>query len=238
MIKTVLFDLDGVIIDSTKEIKYFWEAISQKFGIDISENDYPKHVFGCSVHHTIETIFPSLKSDQKDEVIRELDEYETKMNYNLTPGVLQVLVSLRKINTSIGLVTSSDNVKVKKILKEYDLNYYFKAIVTRDILTHSKPNPEGYLKAAQLLAVTPIHCLVFEDSISGVQAASNAGMNCIGVQSEFSISKNLFQAGAVSVIRNFSEISFVLMGDKVKMNINQNNFFFLASQNKPCNSQN
>jgi HAD superfamily hydrolase (TIGR01509 family) len=141
----------------------------------------------------------------------DLADYEANLTYTAIEGVLTFLDTLKQNNIPTALVTSGDRWKVKEVTGQLGLTGVFAAAITVNDIRRGKPDPECYLLAAQALQKLPERCLVFEDSISGVKAATAAGTFCIGVQAP-QFAGALYQAGAGYVAPDFNGVRLATGG--------------------------
>lgn len=183
-----LFDLDGVLIDSETEYTRIWTAIAREFYRtpegEIPDDDQARNVAlrikGQTLTHILDEYFPD--PDIQKEVTVMLDILEQRMRYNWLPGAKELLEQIADAGYDAVLVTSSNEMKMKHLREERpDLETYFKAIVSADMIKHSKPDPEGYELGARLIGAKPARCAVFEDSVQGVAAGRRAGAYVAGV---------------------------------------------------------
>lgn len=180
----VIFDMDGVIVDSP----LIWEDIVEQF--------FNEHVSGWTRKHTqlvegmgIEDIFHilrqqyqiSLTPQELKKFYREagFDIYQNKVS--LLPGVKELIQQLRKKNIPLGLGSSSEHCWVKTVVERFELEPFFQSIISADHVAKCKPAPDIFLKVAQELNIPCAECLVIEDSRYGVQAAKKAGMTCLAL---------------------------------------------------------
>ncbi len=206
-LKAVVFDMDGVVIDSKPVIEEFWQSLAEKYGFVISEEVMDAHVHGCPVWITCDKVFPMMSARDIDELIVHIHEIEQQLEFQKLAGLDNFLNSLSLHNIPIALVTSSYEKKVEKIFREMSLTAYFHHVVTADSVENGKPHPEPYLKASHQLGILPEKCLVFEDSISGIISAKEAGMNCIGINKP-KMELKLKSIGASEVIEDFRSVVF------------------------------
>ena len=182
-IKAVIFDMDGVLIDS--EIVYMkWEkAFFRQYGIELSDETY-KETLGRSdieVERALEKIWKAHGRKENFKALRDVyysaPEIQT-MDYStiLNDGVKETLSCLEKKGKRLALASSSALPEIKKVLKDCGLNEYFHMVVSGEQFKESKPNPEIYLYTANRLGVSPKECMVVEDSEAGIAAAKAAGM--------------------------------------------------------------
>ena len=174
-----LFDLDGVIVDTESQYSIFWD----KIGCELLHDD--DH-FGMKIKgNTLRQIFDRFFADHKDwqeKIASDLLAWEKAMRFDLIPGIPDFLNSVRKAGISTAIVTSSYNEKLSSLWKVHpDLRNFFDTVISADDITRSKPDPEGYLLAANRLNVAPENAFVFEDSLAGLQAGRAGGMTVVGV---------------------------------------------------------
>jgi HAD superfamily hydrolase (TIGR01509 family) len=198
--EAVLFDMDGVIINTEKAVTAFWEELAAQERVTLTPEDYTRHVYGCSARHTFETLFPMLNSSQQQAILDRMVRYEVEQQaYTPVAGAIPLLRALKTHHVPTALVTSGAMWKVKAVEGQLGLAGMFTIHVTSDDITRSKPHPEGYLTAARRLGRAPERCIVFEDALSGVEAARAAGTTCVGIGQPDG-SSHLRGAGAICVI--------------------------------------
>ncbi|OIQ30088.1 MAG: beta-phosphoglucomutase [Bacteroidetes bacterium MedPE-SWsnd-G2] len=207
MMRGYIFDLDGVIVDTAKYHFKAWQSLAKKVGVsfDEAQNEQLK---GVSRVKSLEKIlawgnttvsddeFVSLmasKNEEYLEFIAEMDESE------ILPNVTEILQLLKSKGHPIALGSASKNAKI--ILERVNLLHMFDVLVDGNSVTTAKPDPEVFLKAAQGLGVKPDDCVVFEDSVAGVQAANTGGMISVGVGSPDVLSE------ADVVVKDFTELN-------------------------------
>lgn len=172
-----LFDLDGVLIDSETEYTRFWKKVGLHYRPDVP--DLAIRIKGTTLENILDTYFPAA---QHPEIIKAIDEQERTMTYNIKPGVTDLLTLLMERGIPAVMVTSSNNLKMSRLWKQHpEFRDYFTHIVTADMISRSKPDPEGYLLGAEMAGVPIRRCCVFEDSRQGVMAGRNAGAYVIGI---------------------------------------------------------
>lgn len=184
MIKALIFDMDGVIIDS-EPIHFESDRITMReYGIEISDDVLIRYV-GV----TNPAMWAELKELYNlDSSIDELLEKQLKHKFDLfgtrklkaIDGICELVNLLKEKGIKIGLASSSPRVFIELILKNLEIIDFFDVIVSGDDVLKSKPEPDIFLRASKLLGVEPKDCMVIEDSEHGVKAAKSAGMKCIG----------------------------------------------------------
>jgi len=207
-IKAVIFDLDGVLVDTAKYHYLAWKRLADELNIEFSLQDNER-LKGVSRMHSLDIILAlgniTLDNDTKIQLAQKKNiwyvEYISKLTPNdILPGVIDFLKSLKEDSIKIALGSASKNSML--ILESLNLTNYFDAIIDGTKVSKAKPHPEVFLKGAQALRVLPSECIVFEDAEAGVEAAINAGMYCIGIGS-----KNILK-NANLVLSGFSDMTF------------------------------
>ncbi|PPK65406.1 HAD-IA family hydrolase [Actinokineospora auranticolor] len=201
MITAVLFDMDGVVIDSRTVIESVWaRVLARRTGRDLSRRDIDEHVHGRVGSHTVAALFPDHPTAHA-EIWAEADELEQSATYDLIPGVHALLRALAAARVTTGLVTGSAAGKTRAATRALDIR--FATVITREDVRNAKPHPEPYERACANLGVRPEDVLVFEDSHSGVQAARAAGARCVGIGDD----PALLEAGALATITDFTHLT-------------------------------
>lgn len=186
-VKGFIFDLDGVIVDTAKYHFLAWQKLAESIGISFSEEDN-EQLKGVSRIRSLEKIlewggktistqkFDTLITRKNNDYLAHVSEMDDS---EILPDVLRVLHFLEDHKQLLALGSASKN--AKSILTKVNLLHRFEIIVDGTNVTLAKPNPEVFLKAAEGLKVSPEKCIVFEDSLAGIQAANTAGMISIGI---------------------------------------------------------
>lgn len=173
----VLFDLDGVLIDSEGLYTEFWEDIEKIYPTGVDNFAYV--IKGNALFKILNTYYDqSLHQD----IINRVHEFENNIVYPIYDGVINFLTQLKEYNIPTAIVTSSDNVKMESLYHQHPgFKDFFDAIITGSDVTKSKPDPQGYLLAAKAINRNPVDCYVFEDSIQGLEAGMASGATVIGL---------------------------------------------------------
>ena len=199
MIKAFIFDMDGVIVDSEPLHFEVNRRIMRDFGLEFSDEFFHAYVgitneqmwADLIERYSLNTTIEELQKKDfllKKEVFRDLQPIK---------GIPELLANLKKDGIAIGLASSSDKAFIEMVLEELGIRGYFQAVVSGEEVERSKPEPEIFLRAAELLNVDPADCLVLEDSRHGVEAAKRAGMICIGYQNPNSGPQDLSRADKI-----------------------------------------
>lgn len=180
----VLFDLDGVIIDSNPAIINAWTSISEEYGYTLTRADVERFIIGASYEYTMRNLFPGMAPDVKSVFHSKVDELEQDAWCDLIPGVASFIEDLKSCNIKTGLVTSSWPEKINRVLQQHNLDG-FDTIVSRNDVLRGKPDPLPYLVAMEELHLKPQNCLIFEDSDNGIRSALSSGAHCIAIDNDF-----------------------------------------------------
>ena len=205
-ITTILFDFDGVIANTEPQYDIYIDALGEKYNLGIE--NFALKVKGTTSPDILKKYFSHLPKEEVKTVERELGEFELQMDFPLVDGVMEFIEYLKNNNYKIGLVTSSQDFKMKRALDILNLSKTFDTEVTAARITKGKPNPACYLLAAEDLNVSPSECVVFEDSFHGIRAGKDAGMRVVGVST--TIPENELQGKADFIISDFSDLKQVI----------------------------
>jgi beta-phosphoglucomutase len=187
VIKACIFDLDGVIVDTAHYHFLAWKRLANELGVEFTKDDNER-LKGVSRMRSMEIIMElgdvKLTPHEKEQLANRkntwfVDYVERMVPEEIFPGVKGLIRELKARGIKIGLASSSKNAKT--VLQILHIQNDFDAIVDGTMVTHSKPDPEIFLLAAQKLGLDPSECLVFEDAEAGVEAAIAAGMKCVGI---------------------------------------------------------
>ncbi|MCJ7758219.1 MAG: beta-phosphoglucomutase [Gillisia sp.] len=187
MHKGFIFDLDGVIVDTAKFHFLAWRKLANNFGFDITE-EQNEQLKGISRVKSLEIILEWGKVNlSQDEFMEQmalknnnyLSYISSMTKKDLLPGVSNVIDYLYENNIPFALGSASKNARI--ILEKTGLIQKFDAVVDGNDVTKAKPNPEVFLIAASKLKIEPENCIVFEDSVAGIQAANTAEMISVGI---------------------------------------------------------
>lgn len=176
-IKSILFDLDGVLLDSEGIYTDFWRDVERQYPTGIE--DFALKIKGTTLPDILNTYYPA---DQHPGIIAMLRELETTMVYRLFDGVEQMLAELKAAGYSVAIVTSSNHPKMMTLFDRLpSFGSYIDALITDEDVTHCKPHPEPYLRGAERLGVEPSECVVVEDSLNGLRSGRAAGAYVVGI---------------------------------------------------------
>ncbi len=212
--RTVIFDMDGVIVESEDFHCDAWVQAYKTIGIEIDHNFYFSRICGKhglqSTRETLEHFGRPEKDDQqfREMLILKKDHLAADMMRGKIPPRPGVLALIRKIAQSprkIGLGSTTSMIGVNAVLHTLNIEDQFNVMIGGEGVKSGKPHPEVYLKIAQLLEEEPHNCIVIEDSKSGINAAKSAGMKCIAVLNERNKAEDLQHADMV--IGSYAEVT-------------------------------
>lgn len=175
----VLFDMDGVLLDTETQYDIFWKHTGDRYNVGIQ--NFEKVIKGTTLPNIIKKYFSELSQEEQDNIVKATDEFELTMSFHEIPGALSFVDELKTNGIKVGLVTSSMQTKLDAVNKVQHFDKIFDTLVSGDRVVLGKPNPECFLLAAKDLGVKPENCIVFEDSFAGIEAGKAAGMFVIGL---------------------------------------------------------
>ncbi len=209
MVKTVIFDMDGVIVDTEPVHKYAYFKHFEELGIDVSEELYATFT-GNSTRNVFQKIKDQFGLDHEVEDLihrkRSIfnDAFDTKPDLELIAGVESLIKDLHASDVELILASSASKSTISRVFNRFKLNYYFTHKVSGEDFVKSKPDPTIFIHAASLSKNKVEECIVIEDSTNGVKAAYAAGIYCLGYNSENSKLQNL--EGASVLVDDFFKI--------------------------------
>lgn len=213
MLKAVIFDMDGVIIDSEPTHMKLENETYKKLGIEVTGDEHLSFV-GSTSHYMWETLKNKYKLTQ---TLEELIEYERTKYFKylnsdeceitLIEGVKELIEDLHENGVKLAIASSSPLNVIEAVAKRFQIEKYFEVFVTGDYVKKSKPEPDIFLYASKKLGVSPENCVVIEDSHNGVLAAKNAGIKCVGINSDVEGRQDISMADLV--INSFKEVNYI-----------------------------
>ena len=182
-IHAVIWDLDGVIIDSGDEHRQAWQRLAREEGVPLSDAQFWA-TFGQRNDAIIAHLWGPLPQQQVQELADRKESYFRDIigrTVTALPGSLELMSALQAAGYKQGLGSSTPIANLNLISEVLGLSRYLSVLVSGETVPRGKPAPDLFLKVAEQLGVAPTHCLVIEDAVAGVQAAHAAGMRCIAV---------------------------------------------------------
>ena len=207
-LQAVVFDMDGVIIDSHPAHRQAWQTFLDSLGKRVTLKDLEFILDGRKRCEILRHFLGDISAEESITLGKKKDEFfrEAALDLPLIPGVKTFLDSVRDQQISIGLATSASASRTHSTLRRLDLNRHFQVVVTGDDVERGKPDPAMYRMACQALGADPQHAVAIEDAVSGVVAAIGAGMKCVGV-SRNGKRDQLRAAGAAEIIEDFLDFA-------------------------------
>lgn len=206
----VIFDMDGLLIDSEP----FWdkahEAFFKKYNLQDSEEIREK-THGAGVSDNIKLFQKELGltgdvSELTDEYRNLFYEFALQ-DVELMPGAMHLIHNLSKNTFQLAIATGGHTEeKIKEILEKFKILQYFPTLISSDMVEKGKPDPAVYIKTADVLGVDPSDCVVLEDSVNGTKSGKAAGMSVVGINPDQSYREKLSQANADMVVSRLDEL--------------------------------
>lgn len=211
MFKAILFDMDGVIIDSEPLHQKAYYGMFKEVGITVPDTLYESFT-GQTTLQVCTQLVQYFKLDRapqqlvgiKRSIFKQLFLHDSDLD--LIAGVKTLIEDYHKNGLTLVLASSASMPTINSVFSRFELIRYFKAKLSGADLKASKPHPEIFIKAAEASGFSKEDCMVIEDSTNGIQAAHAAGIYCVGFKSPHS--KNQDYSLANTVISDFKEISF------------------------------
>jgi HAD superfamily hydrolase (TIGR01509 family) len=206
----VIFDMDGVLLDSGAHHREAWRLLLADLGVDPAPDFWRRTIGRPAEEAVVQLLDRPVPPAEAARLARRKREHYTRLaRRGMLPvaGAPAFVASLATRSVPRAVATSASRHDVEGLLTEISVRRYFEVIVTADDVGRGKPDPEVYLRAAAGLRRPPAECLVFEDSVVGVHAARRAGMRVIGLTTAHS-ERELLAAGAERAIANFEDIAW------------------------------
>ncbi len=181
--RAVLWDMDGVLVDTSAFHFEAFRELLAGLGRELTEEDFRK-VFGLRNDAILRELLGELPPSQVEELARRKEEaFRAKASKAVKPlpGSIALIEKLRQRGKRLAIVSSAPRENVVMVLQSLGLTEAFDTVLSEEDVPRGKPDPQGYLLAAERLGVSPADCVVLEDAPGGVEAAKRAGMRCIGI---------------------------------------------------------
>lgn len=211
MIQTVIFDMDGVIVDTEPVHSYAYFQHFAELNIDVSKDMFTSFM-GNSTRNTfqkLKELFP-IDGEVEDLIQRKRtlfnDAFDSKEDLYLIEGVEQLIQDLHRNGMQLILASSAAKVTIDRVFRRFNLHQYFTHIVSGEDFPDSKPHPAIFEHAASLSIAPKENCIVIEDSTNGIKAAKAAGIFCVGYNSENSKLQDLSLADVI--VEHLDELSY------------------------------
>jgi HAD superfamily hydrolase (TIGR01509 family) len=207
----VIFDMDGVLVDSNPYHLQKWIDFLNEHRIPFDEAALPKQILGSRNDTAFRIFFgPQLTAEDMHRLGEELEENFRKVfgpHAKPLPGLQRLIEDCHAQGVLMAVASSAMSKNVEFIVEALRLRPYLQAILSGDEVSHPKPDPEIYLKTAQKLGQPSGSCVAFEDSFVGVEAAKRAGMKCVAIASTFPMQELRAQTRADLIVPGFEHLS-------------------------------
>ena len=185
-IQAVIWDLDGVILDSANEHLRAWKRLAEEEGVVFTDSDFWA-TFGKRNNDIIPHYWHVTSAEHLQDLAERKETYFREFvreTASFLPGAEELMRDLHEAGFAQALASSTPVVNIKLISEILGLERYLSKFVSGEMVEHGKPAPDVFLRAAQELNVPPAACVVIEDAVAGVEAAHRGGMRCIAVAGE------------------------------------------------------
>ena len=211
MIQTVIFDMDGVIVDTEPVHRFAYFKHFSELNIEVSEELFTSFTGNSTrnVFQRVNSIF-NLNADVEELILRKRnlfnDAFDHKEDLELLEGVENLIKNLHENGVELILASSASKVTIDRVFRRFGLHPFFSHIVSGEDFPKSKPHPAIFEFAASLSKAPKENCIVIEDSTNGVLAAKSAGIYCVGYNSVHSKLQDLSKADLI--INHFNELDY------------------------------
>ena len=216
MVQTVIFDMDGVIVDTEPVHHFAYYQHFNELSIEVSDEMY-RSFTGNSTRNIFQKLKAhfDLQEDVEDLILRKRhlfnEAFDLKEDLYLIDGVEDLIKDLHANGIQLIVASSASKVTIHRVFTRFNLHQYFTHIVSGEDFPKSKPHPAIFEHAASLSIAPKENCIVIEDSTNGIQAAVSAEIFCVGYDSFHSKDQDLSKANII--IRNFNELNFEKVRD-------------------------
>lgn len=203
----VIFDMDGVIVDTNPFHKETINQFCKKYGFKLTDEELRTKIYGRTNHEWIPALFGTLTQEELEAYAFEKEQmFREAYAAHIKPveGLVAFLDMLMQNNIPRSIATSAPRANVDFVLNGTGIGKYFDIILDESMVTHGKPHPEVYIKSAKALTLPNAQCIVIEDSLSGIQAGKAAGSKVIGITTTHTPEE---MSATDLVIGNFNSLS-------------------------------
>jgi len=207
----IIFDMDGVLVDSNPFHLEKWVALLTEHGVEFDPAQLPEQILGQRNDTALRFFFgDKLSEADRRRLIEALEEKFRRAfrpHARPLPGLEPLIAECHRAGIPMAVASSAMAKNVEFVVEALGFRRYFKVLVNGDEVSRPKPDPEIYLKAARQLGAEPRSSVAFEDSYVGIESAKRAGMKCIGIGSSFPLDELRSRTRADLVVRSFNELS-------------------------------
>ncbi len=211
----LIFDMDGVMVDSNPFHLEKWEALLNLHHIAFSHDDLPRLILGQRNDTALRYFFGESLTKQDcrrlEEELEETFRKAFKAHAKPLPGLTELVLACQSAGVPMAVASSAMRKNVDFVVDALGFREYFQTLVSGDEVACPKPDPEIYLKAAEHLGFKPEDCVAFEDSFVGIESAKGAGLKCVAIASSFPIEELRSQTGADLAVPGFHEVNLEVL---------------------------
>jgi beta-phosphoglucomutase family hydrolase len=209
MIQALIFDMDGTIVDNMGVHTAVWLELFLEYGLEMTPLEFQVATAGNTNSQLLRKLINAEMSDAEVEVIASKKENRYREQYRplLQPlvGLEPLLQQARQANFKLAVATAANEPNIEFVLDGLNLRDYFDTVVGADDVSRGKPHPDLFLLAAERLKLPPEVCLVFEDSLAGLEAAHRAGMQAVAVTTSHTADEMLPLPSVQQAIADFTQ---------------------------------
>lgn len=209
--KAFIFDMDGTLVDNAGVHTQVWLQVLAELGVRITAEDFHRQTSGMKNPQILRHV---LGPDLSDGAIAQYAERKEALyraaygpHMRLVDGLETFLSKAKRLGVPMAVATSAERENIDFVLGGLDIEAYFCAVIGSEEVAQGKPHPEAFLTAAQEIGIAPEHCLVFEDSLTGIEAARRAGMKAIAVATTVGEIEFQLLPTVMGVVKDFTALS-------------------------------
>ena len=215
--KAIVFDMDGVLFDTERLLQDSWITVARKHGLSGMEEIFPRCI-GLNANDSRQLVMAAYGPDFdyqgfRGEASEHFWKYIEEKGLPIKSGVEELLQWLEHEGWSVGLASSTRRESVMEHLKRAGIGHYFSVVVTGDMVEHSKPRPDIYLLACEMLGADPRKTFAEEDSPNGVRSAHAAGMSCLTVPDMIAPDREIKEL-STEIFRDLTQVLAYLQGQQ------------------------
>ncbi len=206
-----IFDMDGTIVNNMRYHMKAWLELFEELGVSVTEEEFNRRLSGRTNPEILKRAIGGELPDDKIKTLAAEKEARYREIYRphmeLVPGLDRFLDEAQQQNIPLAVATSAPGPNIEYILDGLRIRSYFRAVVGAEDVTHSKPHPEMFLTTADRLSLMPGNCVVFEDSMAGVEAASRAGIPAVALTTTHDAGEFRESPGVILTTPDFTSLT-------------------------------